>query len=100
MWFAVTALLNGALAAWSAGRVDIGSRAVEWSLAAFCIAVAARHDGIVRGVFMLGRLVPSYRLHQLAYHLGQLHRAMARPFSPDNSAVPSVTASPARACFG
>jgi len=21
---------------------------------------------------MLGRLVPSYRLHQLAYHLGQL----------------------------
>ena len=77
VWFAVTALLNGALAAWSAGRVDIGSRAVEWSLAAFCIAVAARHDGIVRGVFMLGRLVPSYRLHQLAYHLGQLHRAMA-----------------------
>ena len=26
---------------------------------------------------MLGRLVPSYRLHQLTYHLGQLHRAMA-----------------------
>ena len=54
-----------------------GSRAVDWSLAAFCIAAAARHDGIVRGVFVLGRLVPSYRLHQLAYHLGQLHRAMA-----------------------
>ena len=26
---------------------------------------------------MLGRLVRSYRLHQLTYHLGQLHRAMA-----------------------
>jgi hypothetical protein len=55
----------------------VGSRAVECSLAAFCIAVAARHDGIVRGAFALGRLVPSYRLHQLAYHVGQLHRAMA-----------------------
>ena len=41
------------------------------------VAVAARHDGIVRGVFVLGRLVPSYTLHQLTYHLGQLHRAMA-----------------------
>jgi hypothetical protein len=50
---------------------------VDCSLAAFCIAVAARHDGIVRAVFALGRMVRSYRLHQLAYHLGQLHRAMA-----------------------
>ena len=41
------------------------------------VAVAARHDRIVRGVFVLGRLVPSYTLHQLTYHLGQLHRAMA-----------------------
>ena len=77
VWFAVTAALNGGFAAWSAGRGEVGSLAVEWSLAAFCIAVAARHDGIVRGVFALGRLVPSYRLHQLAYHVGQLHRAMA-----------------------
>jgi hypothetical protein len=77
VWFAVAAAINGGLVAWSAGRGEAGSRAVDWSLAAFCIAVAARHDGIVRGVFMLGRLVPSYRLHQLAYHLGQLHRAMA-----------------------
>jgi len=76
VWFAVTAALNGGLAVWSAGA-GAGSRAVDWSLAAFCIAAAARHDGIVRGVFVLGRLVPSYRLHQLAYHLGQLHRAMA-----------------------
>jgi hypothetical protein len=77
VWFAVTAALNSGLIAWSAGRGEVGSRAVEWSLATFCIAVAARHDGIVRGVFVLGRLVPSYRLHQLTYHLGQLHRAMA-----------------------
>jgi hypothetical protein len=77
VWFAVTAALNSGLIAWSAGRGEVGSRAVEWSLAAFCIAVAARHDGIVRGAFVLGRLVPSYRLHQLTYHLGQLHRAMA-----------------------
>ena len=77
MWFAVTAALNSGLLAWSVDRGEVGSRAVEWSLAAFCIAVAARHDGIVRGVFVLGRLVPSYRLHQLTYHLGQLHRAMA-----------------------
>lgn len=77
VWFAVTAAVNGGLVAWSASCGDVGSRAVECSLAAFCIAVAARHDGIVRGAFVLGRLVPSYRLHQLAYHLGQLHRAMA-----------------------
>ena len=77
MWFAVTAALNSGLLAWSAGRGEVGSRAVEWSLTAFCIAVAARHDGIVRAVFVLGRLAPSYRLHQLTYHLGQLHRAMA-----------------------
>jgi hypothetical protein len=77
VWFAVTAALNSGLLAWSVDHGEVGSRAVGWSLAAFCIAVAARHDGIVRGVFVLGRLVPSYRLHQLTYHLGQLHRAMA-----------------------
>lgn len=77
MWFAVTTALNAGLVTWWAGGGEVGGRAVECSLAVFCIAVAARHDGIVRGVFVLGRLVPSYRLHQLAYHLGQLHRAMA-----------------------
>ena len=77
MWFAATAAVNSGLVAWSASRGGVGSRAVDWSLATFCIAVAARHDGIVRMVFVLGRLVPSYRLHQLTYHLGQLHRAMA-----------------------
>jgi hypothetical protein len=77
VWFAVTAAVNSGLVAWSAGHGGVGSRAVEWSLAAFCIAVAARHDGIVRGAFVLGRLIRSYRLHQLTYHLGQLHRAMA-----------------------
>jgi hypothetical protein len=76
-WFAVTAAVNGGFVAWSAGHGGAGSRAVQWSLAAFCLAVAARHDGIVRAVFVLGRLAPSYRLHQLTYHIGQLHRAMA-----------------------
>jgi hypothetical protein len=47
-WFAVAAALNGALVAWPVGHGGAGSRAVDWSLAAFCIAVAARHDGIVR----------------------------------------------------
>ena len=77
MWFAATAAINLGFVAWSAGHGGAGSLAVDWSLATFCIAVAARHDGIVRQVFVLGSLVPSYRLHQLTYHLGQLHRAMA-----------------------
>ena len=77
VWFTVTAAVNAGFLVWAAHCGDIGGRAVEWSLAAFCIAVAARHDGIVRGAFVLGRLVRSYRLHQLTYHLGQLHRAMA-----------------------
>jgi hypothetical protein len=76
-WFTVTVVVNAGLLVWAVRRGEVGGRAVEWSLAAFCIAVAARHDGIVRGAFVLGRLVRSYRLHQLAYHLGQLHRAMA-----------------------
>jgi len=77
VWFGVAAIFNIGLVAWSAGRSEFGSQAAECSLGAFLIAVAARHDGIVRGVFVLGRLFPSYRLHQLTYHLGQLHRAMA-----------------------
>jgi hypothetical protein len=77
VWFTVTAAINSGLVIWSADHGGVGSWAVDWSLAAFCIAVAARHDGIVRAVFVLGRLFPSYRLHQLTYHLGQLHRAMA-----------------------
>ena len=76
-WLTVTAVVNAGLLVWAVRRGEVGGRAVEWSLAAFCIAVAARHDGIVRGAFVLGRLVRSYRLHQLTYHLGQLHRAMA-----------------------
>ena len=60
MWFAVTAALNAGFVTWWASGGEVGGRAVECSLAAFCIAVAARHDGIVRGVFVLGRLVPWY----------------------------------------
>jgi ferredoxin-NADP reductase len=93
VWFAVAAAFNGGLIAWSAGRGGVGGHAVEFSLAAFCIAVAARHDGIVRGVFVLGRLVRSYRLHQLAYHLGQLHRAMAIAGTAWLAAAAALTAS-------
>ena len=52
-------------------------QAVAASLLVFCISIAARHDGIVRGAFAIGCRVRSYRLHQLTYHVGQLHRAMA-----------------------
>jgi hypothetical protein len=70
VWWTVTAAVNALLIAWRPGAVDA-------SLIVFTIAIAARHDGIVRGVFVLGRGLRSYRLHQLTYHLGQLHRAMA-----------------------
>lgn len=76
VWFGVAAAANAALVA--AGGVDGAvDRAVEASLVTCCVAVAARHDGIVRGAFVLGRTWRSYALHQLTYHLGQLHRAMA-----------------------
>src|SRR5215469_2079659 len=58
VWFGVAAAVNGGLVTWWAGGGEAGSRAVQCSLAAFCIAVAARHDGIARAVFVLGRLVP------------------------------------------
>ncbi len=56
---------------------DVVDQAVAASLLVFCISIAARHDGIVRGAFAIGCRVRSYRLHQLTYHVGQLHRAMA-----------------------
>ncbi len=65
-WFSLAIVFNGALV----GFVP----AVDASLINLLIAVAARHDGIVRGAFALGW---SYRLHQLTNHLGQLHRATA-----------------------
>jgi predicted ferric reductase len=70
IWWTVTVAVNGVIAA-------SGMGAVEASLVNFCIAIAARHDALVRGVFALGRSVRSYELHQLTYHLGQLHRATA-----------------------
>jgi hypothetical protein len=70
VWWTVTIAVNAVLVAWSPGAVDA-------SLTVFALAIAARHDGIVRGVFVLGRGIRCYRLHQLTYHLGQLHRAMA-----------------------
>ncbi|MDN5763371.1 MAG: hypothetical protein L0H41_13790 [Microlunatus sp.] len=50
---------------------------VQASLVAFGVAVAARHDGVVRIALAAGLNLPSYHRHQLSYHLGQLHRAMA-----------------------
>jgi hypothetical protein len=66
-WWSVTVAVNA---------VVIGSAcgAAEASLINLLIAIAARHDLIVRAAFRLAR---SYPLHQLTYHLGQLHRAAA-----------------------
>jgi hypothetical protein len=77
VWFSVAVAVNELIAAWAAWRGGVLDHAVEASLVTLLIAVAARHDGIARCVFVLGRWVRSYRLHQLTYHLGQLHRAMA-----------------------
>jgi hypothetical protein len=76
-WFGTAAAINAVMFAVLAAQELIADLAVEASLLAFCLAVAVRHDGLVRGVFVLGRWAPSYRLHQLTYHLGQFHRAMA-----------------------
>ena len=70
VWWTVTLAVDALLIAWNPGAVDA-------SLILFTIAIAARHDGIVRGAFVLGRGIKAYRLHQLTYHLGQLHRATA-----------------------
>jgi ferredoxin-NADP reductase len=76
-WFAAAGVVNGLVLVVAGASGPVVYHAVEASLAAFCLAVAARHDGIVRQAFVLGRLVPSYAVHQLTYHLGQFHRAMA-----------------------
>jgi hypothetical protein len=70
VWFSVVIGLNGALAGFAVPPL-------EASLINLLLAVAGRHDGIVRGAFALGRRLRSYRLHLLTYHLGQLHRATA-----------------------
>jgi hypothetical protein len=76
-WFTVAAAVNAAIIVWSMRSGGVSARSVEASLVAFKVAVGARHDAIVRAAFALGRWIPSYRWHQLTYHLGQLHRAMA-----------------------
>jgi predicted ferric reductase len=77
VWWSVTLVVNGSMLAATARLGDVADHAVEASLIDFCIAIAARHDGVVRGGFVLGRSLRSYRLHLLTHHLGQLHRAMA-----------------------
>jgi hypothetical protein len=77
VWCSVAIVVNGSLVGFAASPGAVADCAVEASLVNFIVAIAARHDGVVRGAFVLGRLVTSYRLHQLTYHLGQLHRAMA-----------------------
>jgi predicted ferric reductase len=73
----VAIVANGFMVGFAVSRGSVAACAVEASLVNFIVAIAARHDGVVRGAFVLGRLVRSYGLHQLTYHLGQLHRAMA-----------------------
>lgn len=76
-WFGVTALVNVLIAALTTAKGGVLDHAVAASLLVFCISIAARHDGIVRGAFVIGCRIRSYRLHQLTYHVGQLHRATA-----------------------
>jgi predicted ferric reductase len=77
VWWSVAIGVNLVMAGFAVSRGGLADCAVEASLVNFIVAVAARHDGVVRGAFVLGRLVRSYRVHQLTYHLGQFHRAMA-----------------------
>lgn len=77
IWWLV--VLGGQLALlatlWSTGQLP--ARATEASLLCCCLAVAARHDGLVRVIGRLGVHRPSYLGHQLTYELGQLHRGFA-----------------------
>ncbi len=77
VWFGVAVVVNGLIALVAASTGRVVDHAVEASLLVFCVSIGARHDGLVRLAFATGRKIRSYRLHQLTYHLGQLHRAMA-----------------------
>jgi ferredoxin-NADP reductase len=71
-WWLVTIELNLGLLPFVAA-----ARGTEAALVAVLLAVAARHDGLVTAVSRLTVSFPGYRRHQMIYHLGQLHRAMA-----------------------
>lgn len=71
-WWLVTIQLNLALLPFVAA-----ARGTEAALVAVFWAVAARHDGLVTAVSRLTVRFPGYRRHQMVYHLGQFHRAMA-----------------------
>lgn len=72
LWWLCATVLNVALL-----PLAVGGRAIEASLAALLVAVLCRHDGAVAFLGHLTTRRPGYRRHQLVYHLGQLHRAMA-----------------------
>lgn len=71
-WWLAAIVLNLALLA-----PALTGRAIEASLATILVAVIARHDGCVAALGHLTTRWPGYRRHQLVYHLGHLHRAMA-----------------------
>ncbi len=77
MWFGVAALINALIVGLAASQGRIVDHAVTASLLVFCVSIGARHDAFVRLAFVAGRSIRSYRLHQLTYQLGQLHRATA-----------------------
>ena len=49
VWFGVAAVGNVLIAGLAAAFGDVVDQAVAASLLVFCISIAARHDGIVRG---------------------------------------------------
>lgn len=76
-WFLFAGFINLGLLVLVLRNGPAPNHIVQASLVAFGVAVAARHDGIVRIALAAGVSLPSYHRHQLSYHLGQLHRAMA-----------------------
>lgn len=72
LWWKVAIVVNGALL-----PLVVSGQATVAVLVSLLIAVVARHDGVVRLLGHHTETIPAYRRHQLVYHLGQLHRAMA-----------------------
>ena len=62
VWGSVAIVVNGCMLGFAASRGGVADHAVEASLVNLMVAVAARHDGVARGAFVLGRFVRSYGL--------------------------------------
>ncbi len=58
MWFGVAAVVNVLIAGLAAAFGGVVDQAVAASLLVFCISIGARHDGIVRAAFAVGRTDP------------------------------------------